>query len=154
MKSMDFLQEWQVLLIPLAVAIITQFAKVLIESRKIGFHWGHMNSYGGMPSSHTALSVSITLTVGLTTGFTSPLFAVTAFVAAVFIRDAVGIRYALGFHGKVLNHLIETLPEDIRTTFPKHLEDRLGHRPIEALVGALLGTICTLGFYWLLNGLA
>lgn len=112
-----------------------------------------MNSYGGMPSSHTALSVSLTLMVGLTAGFATPLFAVTGFVAAVFIRDAVGIRYALGFHGKVLNHLIETLPEDVRTTFPKHLEDRLGHRPVEALVGGLCGVGITLLLYAALNGL-
>lgn len=90
--------------------------------------------------------------VGLVAGFATPLFAVTAFVAAVFIRDAVGIRYALGFHGKVLNHLIETLPEKVRTTFPKHLEDRLGHRPIEALVGGAVGLVLTLLFYWMLNG--
>lgn len=152
MKSMNFLQEWQVLLIPFTVVIITQFIKVLIESRELGFHWGHMNSYGGMPSSHTALSVSLAAVIGLTMGFASPLFAVTAFVAAVFIRDAVGIRYALGFHGKVLNHLIETLPENVRTTFPKHLEDRLGHRPIEALAGGAVGLVLTLFFYWLVNG--
>lgn len=148
---MEFIQQWQVFLIPLTVVIITQFTKLLIEARKIGFHWEHLNSYGGMPSAHTASSISLMIMVGLQNGFTSPLFAVTAFVAAVFIRDAVGIRRSLGYHGKVLNHLIHTLPENVRTQFPKHLEERLGHKPIEALAGAILGTTCTLLFYWLVN---
>lgn len=91
------------------------------------------------------------LMIGITEGFKSPLFAVTVFVASVFIRDAVGIRYALGFHGKVLNHLITTLPEKIQKTFPQHLEERLGHTPKEAFVGAILGAFLTLFFYWILQ---
>lgn len=149
-----FLIEWQALVIPSAVLIISQFIKVALESKRDGFQWKHLNSYGGMPSSHTAFCVSVAIMAGILEGFTSPVFAVAAMVCAVFIRDAVGIRWSLGFHGKVINHLIQTLPAEERTQFPKKLEERLGHRPLEALAGGIIGTVLTIVFYIALASLA
>ncbi|MBI2410299.1 MAG: divergent PAP2 family protein [Candidatus Kerfeldbacteria bacterium] len=148
------LHESWVLAIPILVVIITQFIKVVLDARQHPQHrieWKRFNSYGGMPSSHTAGFVSLTLSVGLIHGFSTALFAVTALVSLTFIRDAVGIRWALGFHGKVLNHLIHTLPPDVRATFPKQLEERLGHTYKEAFAGAVTGTILTLVFFLLLR---
>lgn len=144
--------QWEVLLIPLAVLIISQVTKVVLDSGKKGFLWSHLDSYGGMPSSHTALFISLTLTIGFHEGFTSPIFALALFTSAAFIRDAFGIRWSLGFHGKVLNHLIRTLPEEERKRFPKHLEERWGHTQGEVLAGAVLGVLLTVLFYALIHG--
>lgn len=147
-----WLGDWQVLLIPFAVMIISQIIKVTLESKQKGkFEWAHLNSYGGMPSSHTAMFVSASLIMGLTEGFSSSVFAVTLFLTAVLVRDAIGIRWALGFHGKILNHLIRTLPENERKHFPKQLQERLGHTPKEALAGGTLGALLTILFYFLIN---
>lgn len=148
--SNTWVDHWQVLFIPVLVLIITQFIKVGLEARgPEKFVWQNLNSYGGMPSTHTAFFTSTALIIGLTHGFNSALFAL-AFVSGVtVVRDAVGIRFQLGFHGKVINHLIDTLPEDLQKDFPAHLEDRLGHTPKEALVGFLCGLVCTFLLFWI-----
>jgi acid phosphatase family membrane protein YuiD len=151
MFILTWLREWQVLGIPITVMIISQVVKVCIDSQKMGWQWKHLNSYGGMPSSHTALCVSLMVMVGLTVGWTTPLFAVSAVMSAVFIRDASGIRWSLGDHGKILNKLIHILPPDEQATLPHHLEERLGHRPIEIAAGAVLGMILTLLLYAVLQ---
>lgn len=145
------LQLWEVLIVPLLVLSISQCVKVVLDSRTKGFSWRHFDSYGGMPSTHTAMFVSLTLVVGLREGFASSVFALAFFVSAAFIRDAVGIRWSLGFHGKILNHLIATLSPDDRRKFPKHLEERLGHTPMEALLGGLLGVVLTLVLHALIQ---
>lgn len=148
----NFLLEWQLLIIPIAVVIISQLIKVLLETKKQGFHISHLNNYGGMPSSHTAFFVSIATTTGLVEGSQSPLFFITLFLAFVFVRDAVGIRWALSLHGKALNHILDANPNIDRTGLPEKLNERLGHRPIEALAGGITGVITTVVLYWLING--
>ncbi|PIW37033.1 MAG: acid phosphatase [Candidatus Kerfeldbacteria bacterium CG15_BIG_FIL_POST_REV_8_21_14_020_45_12] len=150
----SLLIHWEILAIPALVLIISQVTKVGLQSLHSSWNWKDFNAYGGMPSSHTALFVSITTVVGLTQGFGSPLFIVSGFIAIAFIRDAVGIRWSLGYHGKVLNHLVETLPAEVRSTFPAKLQERLGHTPVEALVGFLMGALLTTVFHFALLALA
>lgn len=147
----EFLREYQVVIIPLLVMSISQLIKVVLDTHREGFAWKHIKSYGGMPSSHTALFISLALTIGLVNGFADPLFAVAAFVGAAFIRDAVGIRWSLGFHGKILNHLISTLSTKDKKSFPGKLEERLGHTPVEALFGGVIGILATLLLHSLLQ---
>lgn len=147
------LAQWEVVLIPLAVLIISQVTKIVLETNKSGFQWSHLDSYGGMPSSHTALSVSIMLTVGFHSGFDSAIFAVTAFTAAVFIRDAFGIRWSLGMHARTLNYIIAHLPPEERKHLPKHLEERLGHTHGQVLAGAVFGVLLTVLFYAIIHSI-
>lgn len=151
MNIVEFLHQWQVLLIPFSVVIITQLLKLVFESGKHGFSLAHLNSYGGMPSTHTAGFTSLTLMVGFVEGFTTSLFAVTAAVAAVVIRDAVGIRWSLGLHGKVLNHMLESLPKKEQEKLPHKLHDRLGHTYPEMFAGLIIGGLLTVIFYSLLS---
>ncbi len=150
----ELLIQWEILVIPVIVLSISQLTKVSLQAVRDTLDWRELNSYGGMPSSHTALFVSLTTIIGLTQGVGSPIFGITAFISAVFIRDAVGIRWSLGHHGKVLNRLVETLPEELRGQFPEKLQERLGHTPLEAIVGFILGLVLTFLLHWLLAGLA
>lgn len=145
----SFIKDWQVLIIPVIVMVVSQIIKLVREDKK--FDWRQINSYGGMPSSHTAMLVSLVITAGWFAGYTSALFAVTFIVAAIFVRDAVGIRWKLGFHGKIINRIIRELPEEDRRHFPRNLDERLGHTPQEVLVGAILGAVLTLGLLIILN---
>lgn len=129
----------EILIAPFSAMIISQLIKVVRGRRGWRLAWAEINKYGGMPSSHTALFIALPLSVGLVMGFTSPLFFVTSFVSLTFIRDAVGIRWSLGFHGKMLNKLIDELSPEEQKDYPKHLEERLGHTPREAMVGGILG---------------
>ena len=102
--------------------------------------WGLLLSTGGMPSSHSALVVALSVAVGLQEGFTSPLFAISWVLAMIVIYDAIGIRRHAGDHARVLNLMID----ELFTGHPlaeKELKELLGHTPREVIGGVLLGIV-------------
>ena len=116
-------------------------------------------STGGMPSSHSAVVTSLMLAFLLTEGITSPYFAISFVLAGIVIHDAVGIRREAGKHATVLNAMKEDF-EMIVKEFSKgeerndqvvetKLKELLGHEPIEAISGTLLGVVITLIYYFL-----
>ena len=86
-----------------------------------------MLAYSGMPSGHSAITISLLTIVGLEEGLSSPLFAMSAILALIVIRDALGIRKYLGQHGKVLNILVKDLEDDklVDEQYPHLLENIL-----------------------------
>ncbi len=140
-------------LIPLVVGLITQFSK-----RFFNHNWSpemrdrapHLPKYGGMPSAHTAFAFSLLTVVGYTAGLSSPIFVVAVVLAVIILDDALRMRIFLGRHGEALVRLISLLPEKDRKAFPP-LEKKLGHEPVEAFVGALVGIGLTLLLLFLVN---
>ena len=120
---------------------IAQILKVPIEylqTRRL--NWALLVQAGGMPSSHTALIVGITHAIGLSEGFGSPLFALAFAMAMIVIYDATGIRRQAGMHAERINAMIN----DLAAGHPlkeEQLREVLGHTPLEALGGILLGLI-------------
>ena len=104
---------------------------------------------GGMPSSHTALVVSLAWAVGLNEGFNSPLFAVTVVLAGIVMYDAAGVRRAAGKQAKVINKLVRQLRVE-HTVHDITLKELLGHSPIEVLAGAIWGIAIAYGFNYFL----
>ncbi|WMI80154.1 divergent PAP2 family protein [Anaerotignum sp. MB30-C6] len=92
---------------------------------------------GGMPSSHSALVMAITFSVGKYNGFASPLFAVALIFSFVVMYDAAGIRRAAGKQAEILNMLIvkHQLPD------MEKVKELLGHTPLEVFVGGILGIV-------------
>ncbi|MEI6529184.1 MAG: divergent PAP2 family protein [Candidatus Falkowbacteria bacterium] len=138
------------ILTPIVAFILAQGAKVFIRSlhHKITFH--DLFAYSDMPSGHTSVVISLVTILGLKLGISSPIFA-TAFVyATIVITDAIGLRNYLGLHGKTLNVLVKDLKEDefLDRSYPKQLE-RIGHTPMQVLVGALVGFMTSL-LAWLI----
>lgn len=112
---------------------------VLIKKRKIDF--SRFVGSGGMPSSHSAFVVSLTVAVGLTEGFESNLFAVCVVISLVVMYDAAGVRRAAGQQARILNKLVDKWgKEDIAET-GKKLKELLGHTPVEVFAGAVLGAL-------------
>jgi len=135
-------------LIPLVVGLITQFSKRFFNrnwSPEIHGGLPHLPKYGGMPSAHTAFAFSLLTVIGYTSGITSPIFVVAIVVAVIILDDALRMRIFLGRHGEALVRLILLLPKEQQKDFP-HLEKKLGHEPIEAFVGAIVGIILSLLF--------
>lgn len=130
------------LLTPIVAFILAQGAKVFLRSFHHKITWHDVFAYSDMPSGHTAVTVSLVTILGLKLGISSPIFA-TAFVfATIVITDAIGLRNYLGQHGKTLNILVKDLKEDefLDRSYPKLLE-RIGHTPMQVIVGALVGII-------------
>ncbi|MFA5188066.1 MAG: divergent PAP2 family protein [Patescibacteria group bacterium] len=135
--------SYKILLTPFIALIIAQLIKVIVDSTRGKFSWKNFNSYGGFPSSHSALVSALATEVGLLSGFLSIPFVISITLAFVVIRDAVGLRQMLGKHAKILNMLIKDLPDYKEDKYP-FLEERLGHTYWQALAGIILGIIVAL----------
>ena len=109
----------EVLLTAVISMFIAQVIKIVyyyILEKK--FNWYHVFEAGGMPSSHSALVCSLTLMVGLKTGFDSTLFAAVAVFAAIVMYDAMKVR-----------------------------AEEVGHTLVEVSTGGILGIIVSLMLY-------
>lgn len=102
--------------------------------------WALLLRAGGMPSSHSALVTAVAHTIGLLEGFGSPLFALSVTVALVVIYDATGIRRQAGKHAELINAMIHDLTQG-HPLKEEQLREVLGHTPLEALGGMLLGLV-------------
>ena len=95
---------------------------------------------GGMPSTHSALSVCVAITIGLKEGWDSPLFALAIVIAFIIMADAAGVRRETGEQAKVLNKIILEFFEE-RKIRDKNLKELVGHTPFEVIMGAFIGVI-------------
>ena len=124
------------------MAQVLKVILVFIKNKKIDFR--RLIGSGGMPSSHAAFVVSLAISVGLTEGFSSTLFAVTVVIALVVMYDAAGVRRAAGQQAKILNKLVEDWEKNNFENTEKKLKELLGHTPTEVFAGAVLGTVIAL----------
>ncbi len=133
------------ILTPIVAFILAQGAKVLLRSFHHKITFRDVFAYSDMPSGHTAVTVSLVTILGLKLGLSSPIFAAAFVYAAIVITDAIGLRNYLGQHGKTLNILVKDLKEDefLDRYYPKQLE-RIGHTPLQVIVGALVGVITSI----------
>jgi len=104
------------------------------------WNWALLVQAGGMPSSHAALLVGITHGIGLSVGFNSALFALAFAMCMIVIYDATGIRRQAGIHAERINAMINDLAAG-QPVKQEQLAEVLGHTPLEALGGILLGLI-------------
>jgi hypothetical protein len=133
-------------LIAWTIAQIVKVPLTFIASKR--WNWALLASPGGMPSSHSALVAATAQMIGLKEGFDSPLFAVACVLAIVVIYDATGIRRQAGRHARIINKMIL----DMQSGHPlkqELLREVLGHTPLEALAGTLLG-IAVAQITWLI----
>jgi acid phosphatase family membrane protein YuiD len=103
---------------------------------------------GGMPSSHSALVASVAHATGLFVGFASPLFALALTLAVIVIYDATGIRRQAGKHAEYINRIIRDRLKGVESR-DHQLREMLGHTPLEALAGTVLG-VAVAQTIWLL----
>lgn len=138
------------LLCPIIAFIIAQGLKIIIHSFHHKVTWRDIFAYSDMPSGHTAVVIALVTILGLELGLSSPLFSIALVFAMIVIVDAIGLRNYLGQHGKTLNILVKDLKDDefLDHTYPKLLE-RIGHTPLQVVIGLLIGASTSLIGYWL-----
>ena len=132
------------IIVPLLLWFFIQLYKViydLITTKK--FNFKRILGAGGMPSSRSAVVVSLATLIGKYEGIDSSMFAIALILACVVMYDAAGIRRAAGKQAKLLNKLIET-PGLTGVEVSERLVEVLGHTPIQVFVGALIGLIAGL----------
>ena len=137
--------NYKYLLVPLITLVICQTLKFMIESilcKKLV--WGRLfNGTGGMPSSHSSFTISLTTMIGLNVGFDSPLFAMCLVFATIVCYDAMGLRMESGKQAEAINMIFDQISKD--GDF-KRLKEKLGHKPEEVLGGIILGILSALFF--------
>jgi acid phosphatase family membrane protein YuiD len=120
---------------------IAQVIKIPIEYLQTHkWNWSLLVQAGGMPSSHSALIVGIAHGIGLSVGFDSALFALAFAMSMIVIYDATGIRRQAGKHAEMINAMINDLASG-NPLKEEQLREVLGHTPLEALGGILLGLV-------------
>jgi hypothetical protein len=135
--------DYSFLIIPFLVLISSQALKLATDGIKGNFDFKNfLISYGGMPSSHTSFSASITTLIGLRQGFDSPLFAACLVFTLLVIRDATSFRNLLGRQAQIFNKFIETLPVKDKKSIKKFRE-RIGHTYMEVFGGLIWGILLT-----------
>ena len=142
--------------------LAAQVIKTVLHAIKMkSFNPERIVGAGGMPSSHSALVVSVALYTGRAEGFTSPLFAIAMILMGIVIYDAMSVRYNAGLHAKELNRMrriIDDIDDELSQlsgdeeadiddlSEQKDLKEFLGHTPIEVLAGSMLGILIAMVF--------
>ena len=136
------MENFIILLSPIVAALLAQVAKFIIFSLKHGFNWRFLFEYGHMPSSHTAMMTALASSIAFYEGIQSSGFAVATIMTLLIVSDAMRLRMYIGSYGKTLNNLIDQLSLEDEPSISK-LKERVGHRPVEILWGAILGVMTT-----------
>lgn len=127
--------------IPVSIAFFVQLFKFLWEWTRTGApDLRILSRSGGMPSSHTALVVSLATVLGIEHGLDSHLFAIGVVLSVIVMYDATGVRQQSGKHARVLNQILRELFSG-QPISEEELKELLGHTSVEVLVGAILGIL-------------
>ena len=119
--------------------LLAQGIKLTANWRRTGsIDFRYLISTGGMPSAHSAMVSALATSIGLRSGWGSPLFAVTLAFAIVVMFDAQSVRRAAGHQAKVLNQIVQELFKEHHLSRQK-LAELLGHSRKEVFWGLVLG---------------
>jgi acid phosphatase family membrane protein YuiD len=131
----------KLLVLPILVLVITQLLKFFPSLIKKKFDWKYLWATGGMPSAHSSTAISFATVSAIVFGFNSSFFALSVFLSALIIRDALGVRKAAAEQAKVLNKI---------TNNKYNLDEKIGHNPAEVAVGAIVGLVLTsvILYFW------
>lgn len=131
--------------------LLAQFVKAIVNLLRLPRHslkdavvtfaW----KTGGMPSSHSALAVSLSTAIGFRDGLNSEIFILSAFFALVVIRDALGVRHSAGIQARALNALGRKYAHRFDEPWVP-VKEVMGHTPSQVFVGSLLGFFIALAF--------
>ncbi|MFA7171721.1 MAG: divergent PAP2 family protein [Candidatus Paceibacterota bacterium] len=128
--------DYPFIVVPLLTGILTQSVKFILSAirhKKIDINY--LFTPGHMPSSHTAFAVSLVTVVGYYCGIGSIDFAIAVCLAYVVIYDAMNIRIHIGRNGAEINRIVK----DLNLSGYPTLKERVGHLPLEVLIGGILG---------------
>lgn len=124
----------KLVIIPFFVLLLSYILKRTVDAVRKQDRYFH---YGGWPSSHTALMVSLCTIMALEFGFDSPYVAISAVFTLLVISDALALRPLISKQSQALNK-----------HHHEHLPDHVGHTWFEVLSGAIFSIIMTYILFW------
>ena len=136
----------EILTVSLLSWFVAQVLKTIINFVLLGrFQLERMWGDGGMPSAHSATVTAMVIATARSEGIHSAIFAVAAVVAIITMHDAMGVRRETGEQAKVLNKMLEQWIEVTEKNNPflqnMHLQEMVGHTPLQVMAGFALGIL-------------
>jgi uncharacterized protein len=145
MQSFETILHNRVLIVSVLACLIAQGLKFFIELIRNGkVSIRYLVTTGGMPSAHSALVGALATGVGMTTGWSSPDFAIASLFAVIVMYDAAGVRQAAGKQARILNQLVDEFFQEGNQFNEERLKELLGHTPFQVVVGLALGIAISL----------
>ena len=128
----------RVLLAAVLSWFLAQGLKMVLDLINGRFTVNRLSGGGGMPSAHSATVCGLTAATALTSGGSSPEFAIALFL----MYDAMGVRYETGQQAKILNRLrVRDAKEGKEEIQEKPLEEKMGHTLPEIAAGCFIGIL-------------
>lgn len=142
------MKEFIYLTCPFTTLVLCQCIKFVTESCMAKeLKWGRLfNGSGGMPSSHTSFTCSLTTLIGLKIGFETPIFAIALVFSVIVGYDAMGLRRESGKQAAAINQIFDEVFSKDSEVGMLHLKEQVGHKPLEVFAGVLLGISIALLF--------
>lgn len=118
-----------------------------------------VTSTGGMPSSHSAATSALITALILQYGIRSPYVSIAMIFGVIIMFDSMGVRRQSGEQGLVLKEIIKEHNKNGQTIgdFSKEkiddmvIDNYLGHKPTEVIVGILTGIVLAIILYQILG---
>lgn len=139
----DIILRYKYIIVPFFTWFGIQLFKVLYKRVHEGV-WDieRILGAGGMPSSHSAIAVSLATMIGKNVGWDTPIFALSVIFSLIVMYDAAGVRRAVGKQARILNDILNNQ----KLSNAEKLQEMTGHTPIQVAAGALIGIIVGLCF--------
>lgn len=139
----DIILRYKYIIVPFFTWFGIQLFKVLYKRVHEGV-WDIERIFGagGMPSSHSAIAVSLATMIGKNVGWDTPIFALSVIFSLIVMYDAAGVRRAVGKQARILNDILKNQ----KLSNVEKLQEMTGHTPIQVAAGALIGIIVGLCF--------
>ena len=134
-------------LLPYLSGLVCQLIKIFnhwILKKSFNFNVRTLLELGGLPSAHSAATITLTTLILLYYGIDSPLFIISLFLSIFIMGEAFVVRGVISQHSELIKKLAEVNPEgkiDI-TSFP----GKIGHTPVEVIFGVIFGVFFALAF--------
>lgn len=130
------------LYVPFTAWAVAQFIKFFLALIRGEGNIRYLYASGGMPSVHSATVCSLATWALIDGGSGSALFGLTTVFAAIVMYDSFGVRRSAGEHARTINQLVNdlSLTGGLKNANEyREMREMLGHKPLEVLVGAILG---------------
>lgn len=130
-------------LVPILTWFVSQSLKVIIARVRGQHSLATYMAPGGIPSVHSAVVASLVITIGLSSGWDSPAFAIVVVIAGLTLFDALVVRPLGGRQSEMINKFQQEL---FSAEHYEELKEIVGHRPSEIIIGLILGIILGMVF--------
>lgn len=124
--------------IPMVAWAMAQIIKFMLAGLRGRIDFRLLYASGGMPSAHSAAVSSLAMVALVRDGFNTQIFGLSAMVAAIVIYDSFGVRRAAGEQAVAINKLWDSITKNPYAS-NQRVREALGHKPIEVIVGVVLG---------------